>query len=62
MPTLVRTFGWTIPHPPSSSHPVRPHVLQPAPLQNTHVMSYSAEGSVKGKYEGRSREEMSPPK
>jgi hypothetical protein len=28
---------------------------QPLPLQNTHSMSASAEGSVNGKYDGRNR-------
>src|ERR1700733_4722312 len=42
-----------MPHPEISSHPVCLQVRQPCDSQKTHDMSTSAEGSVKGKYEGR---------
>ncbi len=44
-----------MPQPAISSQPVCLQMRQPLPPQNTHDMSTSAEGSVKGKYEGRSR-------
>lgn len=39
----------------TSSQPVCLHTRQPLPLQITHWMSTSAEGSVKGKKDGRKR-------
>ena len=45
MPQLASTFGCTMPQPPSSSH-------EPS----GRWMSNSADGSVNGKYDGRSRE------
>ena len=44
-----------MPQPEISSQPVCLQVRQPLPSQNTHDMSTSAEGSVKGKYDGRRR-------
>jgi hypothetical protein len=61
-PTLRSTLGCTIPHPPSSTQPVCPHVRQPSPLHTTQVTSNSADGSVNGKYDGRRREDMPAPK
>ena len=55
MPTLRSTVGCTTPAPETSSQPVCLQTRQPAPLQNTHSMSTSADGSVNGKYDGRSR-------
>ena len=42
IPELVKTFGWTIPHPKISNH-----------SSFSHRISTSADGSVKGKYDGR---------
>ncbi len=49
MPTAAKTAGSTMPHPPSSIHPVCEQVRQPAPRQMVQVTSNSADGSVKGK-------------
>src|SRR5205085_9394332 len=62
IPTAVKTLGSTIPHPPSSIHPVWQQVRQPSPLHTAQVTSNSAEGSVNGKYDGRNREWMAGPK
>src|ERR1700744_271707 len=62
IPTAANTFGSTSPQPPSSIQPDPLQVLQPAPAQMGQVTSNSAEGSVKGKYEGRSRECIPAPK
>src|ERR1700724_2942480 len=62
MSTASSTLGSTIPHPPSSIQPVREQTLQPAPSQKVHVTSNSADGSVNGKNEGRSRDVLSGPK
>ena len=51
IPQLLNTLGWTIPQPPSSSQ-------EPSGRE----MSNSADGSVNGKYDGRSRLLTSPPK
>ena len=51
-----------MPQPPSSSQPVWAQVRQPLPSQNTQLMSNSADGSVNGKYDGRRREWIDPPK
>ena len=51
-----------MPQPPSSIQPVHWHVRQPTPPQIPQVMSNSADGSVNGKYEGRSRDEIALPK
>jgi len=59
MPTAANTAGSTIPAPPSSTHPVPEQVRQPAPVQMVQLISYSADGSVNGKNEGRSREWIS---
>ncbi len=44
-----------MPQPATSSQPVCLHTRQPRPSHSTQEISTSAEGSVKGKYEGRSR-------
>ena len=44
-----------MPQPEISSQPVCLQMRQPAPSQNTQLMSTSADGSVNGKYDGRSR-------
>ena len=62
MPTAANTFGSTMPQPPSSIQPDPEQVRQPAPPQIGQVTSNSADGSVNGKYDGRSRECMSGPK
>src|SRR5574344_756777 len=49
-----KTLLSTIPQPITSSHPVYLQRLHPFPLQ-LHDTSISAEGSVKGKKEGRKR-------
>ncbi len=51
-----------MPQPRISIQPVWEQVPQPAPLQKTHDMSTSAEGSVKGKKLGRMRIFESAPK
>ena len=51
MPQLASTLGCTIPQPPSSRN-------EPS----GRMMSNSADGSVNGKYDGRSRDAKSPPK
>ena len=50
-----------MPQPMISSQPVPLQTLQPFPPQRLHDTSISAEGSVKGKYEGRRRIEASSP-
>ena len=62
MPTAVNTLGCTMPQPPSSSQPDLEQVRQPEPSQIGQVMSNSADGSVNGKYDGRSREWIARPK
>ena len=47
--------GCTMPQPEISSQPVCLHTRQPAPPHSTQLMSTSADGSVNGKYDGRSR-------
>jgi hypothetical protein len=49
IPTAAKTAGSITPQPPSSSHPVWPHVRHLAPRQIVQVMSNSADGSVNGK-------------
>ena len=44
-----------MPQPATSSQPVCLQTRQPCPPHSTHWMSTSADGSVNGKYEGRSR-------
>src|SRR4051794_30196328 len=56
IPTLRKTFGSTIPQPPSSIHPVLEQTRQPAPSQKTQVIENSADGSVNGKNDGSRRE------
>ena len=51
-----------MPAPPISIQPVPLHVRQPAPPQNTQVKSISADGSVNGKNDGRSRTPIFSPK
>src|SRR5258707_789685 len=62
MPQATSTRGLTTPQPPHSIHPSDEHVRQglagsptDAPRQTKHSTSNSAEGSVKGKYDGRQR-------
>jgi hypothetical protein len=45
-----------------SIHPVPLQALQPLPPQMRHETSTSADGSVKGKKEGRKRVRVSAPK
>src|SRR5574344_152355 len=52
---FFKTLGSTIPQPRISSHPVPLQTGQPLPPHIEHEISISAEGSVKGKYEGRKR-------
>src|SRR4029079_11756944 len=54
-PQLRSTRGSTMPQPRISIQPVCEQVGQPPPPQAAQVTSTSAEGSVKGKNEGRSR-------
>src|SRR5436190_22426477 len=67
-PQARRTFGWTMPLPPSSIHPEPLHGRQrslsnlPVPWHLKHEKSNSADGSVKGKYDGRKRVCVSSPK
>lgn len=51
---MFKTFGSTIPQPKISTQPVYLHILQPFPPHIEHDISISADGSVKGKYDGRS--------
>jgi len=60
--TAANTAGSTMPQPPSSIHPLCEHVRQPSPRHSVQVISYSADGSVKGKYAGRKRDWMPAPK
>ena len=62
MPTATNTAGSTMPHPPSSIQPVCEQVRHPSPRHRVHVISNSADGSVKGKYAGRRRDCMPAPK
>src|SRR3954447_24731953 len=62
MPQAVSTRGLTTPQPPHSIHPSDEQVRQgfagsptDAPRQTKHSTSNSADGSVKGKYDGRHR-------
>src|ERR1700743_1607798 len=50
-----KTFGSTMPQPNISTQPVYLHRLQPNPPQMVQLTSISADGSVKGKYDGRKR-------
>src|SRR6185295_4015393 len=61
MLTARNTLGSTMPAPPSSTHPVREHTVQPAPSQNTQVIENSTDGSVNGKYDGLNRALMLGP-
>ncbi len=56
------TLGSTMPQPMISSQPVPLQTGQPLPPQRLHDTSTSAEGSVKGKYEGRMRMTVCSPK
>ena len=47
-PQFSRTFGWTIPAPSSSIHPL-PHVRHPTPSQMKHDTATCAPGSTNGK-------------
>ena len=58
----MKTFGCTIPQPSTSSQPVCLHTRQPLPPQSAQETSTSAEGSVKGKKDGRKRVRVSGPK
>ena len=58
----VSTFGSTMPQPMISSQPVPLQTAQPLPPQRLHDTSTSADGSVKGKYEGRMRMAVCSPK
>src|SRR5437899_10364535 len=49
MPPLRSTCGWTMPQPPTSSHPLCLQLLHPTPPQMPHETSNSKLGSVKGK-------------
>ena len=55
IPLASSTLGSTMPQPMISSQPVPLQTLQPLPPQRLHDTSTSADGSVKGKYEGRMR-------
>src|ERR1700676_5714675 len=55
MPQALKTCGCTMPQPAISSQPVCLQTRQPSPRHSTQLMSTSAEGSVNGKYDGRSR-------
>src|ERR1700704_3477951 len=54
-PTAANTLGSTMPQPPSSIQPEPLQVRQPEPPQMGQVTSNSADGSVNGKNDGRSR-------
>jgi hypothetical protein len=58
---LLKTAGSTIPQPIISTQPVYLQMLQPSPPQSEQEMSISAEGSVKGKYDGLSLMRVSCP-
>src|SRR5689334_2888477 len=58
-PQFSSTAGCTMPEPRISIHPVCLQVGRPAPLQIWHCTSISAEGSVKGKKDGRNRTRVS---
>src|SRR5215813_15485865 len=60
-PTARKTFGWTIPEPPSSIQPELLQRRQPEPLHLKQLKSNSALGSVNGKYDGRKRVTVSGP-
>src|SRR5665811_732903 len=62
IPTARNTFGSTMPQPPSSIQLVWEHTRQPAPSQKGQLTAYSAEGSVKGKNDGNSRDCTPSPK
>src|SRR5277367_4991032 len=55
IPQFSKTLGSTMPQPKISTQPVYLHILQPAPLQIVQDISISADGSVKGKYDGLKR-------
>ena len=61
MPQASNTFGSTIPQPNISTHPVCLQNEHPFPPHKLQDMSISADGSVKGKYEGRRRIFVSGP-
>jgi hypothetical protein len=50
-----------MPHPRISIQPVPLHAAQPVPPQTPHRTSISADGSVKGKNDGRNRTARSGP-
>ena len=54
MPQSSSTLGSTMPQPSISTHPVFLQNEHPLPPQIWQDMSISAEGSVNGKYDGRS--------
>ena len=62
IPLAFSTFGSTMPQPMISSHPVPLQTGHPLPPQRLHETSTSAEGSVKGKYDGRMRITVCSPK
>ena len=62
MPLASNTLGSTMPQPRISSQPVPLQTGQPLPPQRLHETSTSAEGSVKGKYDGRIRMAVCSPK
>src|SRR6478672_5723983 len=62
MPTATKTFGSTMPQPPSSIQPVFEQTRQPAPSQNTQLIANSADGSVNGKNDGMRRDFSCLPK
>src|ERR1700744_6673722 len=49
----AKTAGSTMPQPSSSIHPDCLHLRQPRPPQKMQLICTSAEGSVKGKNEGK---------
>ena len=55
MPQFSSTVGCTIPQPKISTQPVCLQMRQPLPSQIKQLISISALGSVKGKYDGRKR-------
>ena len=61
IPQASSTLGSTMPHPRISTHPVCLQKPHPFPPHKWHEMSISAEGSVKGKYDGRNRMRVSGP-
>ena len=50
IPPFCSTLGWIMPQPSSSIHPSPLQRRQPSPWHAKHMMSISAEGSVKGKW------------